>query len=576
MAAAALACPATNAIKTPTLYPGASFHAFSANGRYVVSSVNGAVTIYDLQEGTQKEFYDENMEHEYSLGHGNSMNADGSILLGSTKSDSDAAYYNGTEWVQLDVPNEAMTNLSNSVTPDGKRICGSVGAHETTILEDALMQVPAYWDRKEDGTFGECHILPHPTTDFFGRTPQYVTALGLSDDGKIIVGQVVDCAGAMAVPIVYTQADNGEWSYTMPTKHLFNPDNITPVENPGESPECPEEKNYMTAEEIAAYEAALDAYYAQENPWEGDLPYPEYSTYMTEEEKAAFNAAYQQWETEQAAWSEKYAAFDTYYYSVIESSPLFVFNNCFISGDGKTLATTIELTVPSDDPMAWPPFKTVYYTASIDVATGNLVKYDNGKSISPTGFLADGTILAGSQIGSFPMEGFLLRDGEITSILDYLNGISPEYGAWIKQNMTHEVLTGYEYDETNEEFIEVYEELTYTGLPIATPDMSKLAFWNDCPWDFMGFAEGVVIDLTSEAGISDVAADKGQKTVVDADGNLVVASDVTSVAVYNLAGSLVATASNPSGKVALDLNSGVYVVKVVHANSGDEVLKITK
>lgn len=576
IAAAACGATASGTIKAPTVYPNASFQDISANGRYAVSELDGVITIYDLQEGTQKVFSDETYENYYGLGHGKSITADGSILIGSTKADSDAAYYNGTEWVQLNVPNATRTNLANAITPDGKRICGSIGVHEMTISEDALMQAPAYWDRKEDGTYGECQRLPYPETDFLGSTPQYVTAVNLSDDGKIIVGQVVDCRGGMTVPIVYTQADNGEWSYSFPTRHLFNPDNIAPVENPGEAPECPSEKSFMTEEEIAAYDAAMEAYYAQEKPWEGDLPYPEYSTYMTEEEKAEFNAAYAAWETAQAEWQEKFFAFDDYYYSILETSPSFVFNNAFLSADGKMIASSIQIDKPNDDPLSWSPFITVYTPTTVDVATGEFVKYDNGKSLLVTGIAADGTVLAGSELYSMPMVGYLLRDGEITTLLDYLNTVSPEYGEWFKDNMTHELLTGYELNEETEEYVEIYEELTYTGNPVATPDLSVIAIWNDCPWDETAFAMGIVLDLTTSAGVTDVAVDDTKKTTVDADGNLSVADDVTAVAVYNLAGSLVATAQNPAGTVTLDLNSGLYVAKVDHANGATEVLKVTK
>lgn len=572
LAAAAAATPAFGAIKAPVIYDNASFNCISANGQYAVSEIYGTLVVYNLKDNSETA-YEADDTHYYGVGHGRCMTADGNIIIGNTTEACDAAYCEAGEWKQLNVPDPEKTNLSNAVTPDGKRICGTIGNHQMTISEDVLMEAPVYWDRQEDGTYGEYHLLPYPEKDFFGETPQYVTAINLSDDGKVIVGLVTDCSGAMLYPIVYTQADNGEWSYSLPTKDLFNPDNLPAAVKPGDGPMRPSEEQFMTEEELAAYNTALQAYY--DSGYNQEL-YPKYENYMTEEEKAAFDEAYAAWETEQAAWQEQSDAWYEYFDQVLASSPSFVFNNIMVSPDGKTIASTLIETKETDDPLVWPPFFEVYIPATIDIATGALTKHESEKSIAVSCMAADGTIMAATEQGSIPSEGFIIKDGTITPLTDYLNAISPEYGVWLKENMTHEVMTDYVYDEDLEDYVEVYEEVTFTGIPVATPDMKVLAFWNDCPWDMMGFAQSVVIDLTEEAGISAVEADKAAKVAIDADGNLTVGANVVSVTVYDLAGATVASVENPAGIVALGLNSGVYVVKATLSDGTAEVAKVAK
>lgn len=574
LAAAAAATPAFGAIKAPVIYDNASFYCISANGQYAVSEIYGTLVVYNLKDNSEKA-YEADDTHYYGVGHGRCMTADGNIIIGNTTEGCDAAYCEAGEWKQLNVPDPEKTNLSNAVTPDGKRICGTIGNHQMTISEDVLMEAPVYWDRQEDGTYGECHLLPYPEKDLFGETPQYVTAINLSDDGKVIVGLVTDCSGAMLYPIVYTQADNGEWSYSLPTKDLFNPDNLPAAKKPGDGPMRPSEEQFMTEEEIAAYQEALQAY--RESGYDQEL-YPKYADYMTDEEKAAFDEAYAAYETEQDAWQEQSDAWYAYFEQVLATSPSFVFNNIMVSPDGKTIASTLE--VRKDDPLSYMP-ETFYIPATIDIATGKLTKYESEKSMIVSSIAADGTVLAADPRDPFNSlvyvkEGYVIRGGQITKLSDYLTSLSPEYGVWLKENMTHEVMTDYVYDEDLEDYVEVYEEVTFTGIPVATPDMKVLAFWNDCPWDIMGFAQGVVIDLTEEAGISAVEADSDTNIALDADGNLAVGADVVSVAVYDLAGAMVASAENPAGTVAIGLNSGVYVVKAVRADGSTTVAKVAK
>ncbi|MGM9859621.1 MAG: hypothetical protein ACI31C_02575, partial [Muribaculaceae bacterium] len=207
----------------PLAMPGYSWQGISPDGKYVVSELNGTLSIINLE--TYEEFlYEEDWSTgaSYSGGLGNYLSATG-IILGSTTSDGNACYWKDGEWFELYSEGTTDCNLANGITPDGSRICGSVSQAPFSVDAKVIMQVPCYWDATEDG-YGEYHVLPHPETDFSGRIPQYITALYISEDGKTIAGQVRDYTGFCVYPILYTQNADGEWSYSLPNIETFCPE----------------------------------------------------------------------------------------------------------------------------------------------------------------------------------------------------------------------------------------------------------------------------------------------------------------------------------------------------------------
>lgn len=563
---------------TPTIYPECSFQRISADGRFIVSEVYGTVKIFDLVDGSSQNFYmdEENWVYNYALGLGNCITADGSIILGSTKkNDCDAAYLENGVWKQLNVPSEENTNLSNGITPDGKRICGSVGLAAFGV-EDALMQAPCYWDRQADGTYSECHMLPYPTKDLFGEKPQYVTALAISEDGKTIAGQMVFSSGMMTIPVLYQEDAEGNWSYTLPTKDLFNPEHLEVVENPGGGPESPNYESYMTEADMAAYNDALNKYYEEVNAWyeagdyEAPYPeYPEYTSFMSEEQKAAYDAAVEAYDALYNEWQAKFDAFQEYQYSVEAASPNFLFNNVLLSTDGKYIVGTLETEDPNPDPMSWFPSK-YYIPCTVEIATNELKTFEVGSTCSVSAVANDGVIFGYNGQNKIPMIGYIIKDGEVKTIEEYISTAKPEYGQWIKENMTHEVVVGY-----TEDWEEIIEEVTFTGMPIATPDMKVIAFWNNTPWDYESNAEGVVFNMDNSSSVITIS-DNNANLKVGANATVIVPEGFVSLEVYNVAGVCVKTVSNPAGSVELDVANGLYIAKGIRNDGSASVVKLSK
>ncbi len=554
--------------KTPTLYPDASFQRISNDGRYIVSDVMGTVKIFDLVSGSVEEFYEDYENgNSYSIGLGNCFTADGSILLGnSLAAETDASYLKDGKWHSLAVPDENMSNYANGITPDGSRICGSVGAHEISLEDATTMLLPAYWDRNADGSYGEYHMLPHPTKDLFGEVPQYITAIAISIDGKTIVGQMTFSSGMMVIPVVYTQNNEGEWSYSLPTKDLFNPDELEPVENPGDGPEWPNYESYMTEDEMNAYNNALAEWY---QTWEGD--YPSFEDFMSEEEKEAYQTAMDNFNTLNQAWEEKFYAFLDYQQAVIEASPNFLFNNVLLSVDNKQIVGTLESEDPNADPFGWGRPARLYTPCTVDLATSELNKFDIGTSALASGVAENGVIFAHNGQNSVPMIGYIIQDGNSQTIDSYISSKNASYGEWIKKNMTHEVIVDYDWE--NDE--DIVEEFTFTGMPIATPDLGVIAVWNNCPWDGTLYAEGAIFDMTVTSGIAVIGGEQKDLTI-DENGALNIPAGFVSVNVYNLAGACVKTIDVTAGSVDLNLGNGVYIVKGARNDGSSSVIKMTK
>lgn len=568
---AVAACAGSALAAEPTTFKGASVQQISADGHYAISEVYGTIVIYDLKTGEIVKAYepDEDYIYSYSLGLGNCVTADGSIILGSTKESSNACYLQNGEWHDLNVPTgpdgEEFINLSNGITPDGSRICGGIGQVQKITLDDAIMMIPGYWDRNADGTYGEYKLLPYPDTDLFGMIPQYITAVAISSDGKTIVGQVRDWRGMYHYPIVYTEDAQGKWSYSLPTKALFNPDGIELAPYPGESPEYPVSVSYMTEAEQTEYDAALDAYY------NGELDeYPDPKDFMSEESLAKYNAASEEYN----AWLAKFEAFDETYAEVVATSPNFIFNNVFISTDGKKVVGTLTRDEESDTPSPWgwgPSYVTINTPCSVEIATGKMTTVDTEISCMVSGVADNDIILAGNERGSIPMTGYVIKDGEMQTIDAYIASKSATYGEWIKTNMTHEAITGWDDD-----YNEIIEEVVYTGVPVANPDMSFIAIWNDCGWDYDSeyFSETTVFDMSATGGINSIIVSDSNLSV-DENGNLNVPDGFVSVQIYNVNGACVKSVETV-GTVDMNLASGVYIAKGTRNNGSVSIIKIAK
>ena len=509
----------------PKVLENSIAYSMSDNAQYIVSFGFSGIRIFDMVSGQSFDYCDESKGSIYTPGISHCVSNNGVVL--GYEDDQEVQYWKDGVWTPLPVPAYATkTNLANAITSDGRRICGSIGVAEISLTEeDRLMQAPCVWDWDDvSGEYGDPVMLPHPATDYSGRTPQLVTAIDISEDGKTIVGQVVTAIGTVRYPIIYTQNEKGVWSYDLPDAKYLYPEGVTIPEYPGEFDyPFPTEESFMTRAEIDAY---MEAY----NAWINSgytLPYPDHKEYMTEEEIAAYEKALEDYQAVYEPWSKKFEDYMDYFYGIAATIPDYQFNSIRISPDGKNYANTV--TVTSDDPFAWPSQGSNYIWV-FDIESGAVTKYEQEDDFVLSTMLNGGVALAHTQMGVAP-QSHVLTGGKCIGMYDWMAAQNAAYAAWIKDNLTYE-LESYVFNDEGDIEI-VYSEVTLTGRAYATPDMSTVVIGVENVWDGEDDGVSVVFDMNVGSGVGSVAPADGCDTVYDLNGRKLKNADAPGIYIIN-------------------------------------------
>lgn len=542
----------------------------SPDGKMAVSALEGRMVIFNL--ATEEEFVyepDEIAGAFYDGGLGNSVSATG-VVLGSTKNNLDAAYWQDGAWHSLNVPRPEMSNMTNGITPDGKVICGSVGMASVS-LDEALepMLVPAIWTLKEDGTYSDAVLLPRPEKDFTGRVPQCITAVSISDDGKTIAGQMVDYSGFLTVPLVYKMNEEGEWSCAIVHSELINPENLTLPEDPGESPVMPEMKDFMSQEEIDEYEADYLAW-EEECMATGNWDYencPDMSSYISAENKAAYDAAYAEWAVLQDEWYAKFEAFNEVFRQICDKALRIQFNNIILSTDGKRLLSSWQR--PDDDPMAWMP-KDLSCPIMYNLEDDTFKKYELDADVVATAMGADYTILATEYATIRTAVACAPGSDEFIPLEEYIRPRNHALAEWMDENMKHDI--PYWNVETEQEG--VLEGMMCTGVPRCNPSMTMLVTTVEDLWEYAASCYSYILPMSDGAGLKDIAGDRDQIAVRISKGGLVnLQGDVDRLVITDLNGRVMFDLVPSSDTISTGLPAGIYIVKAIAADGTSTVVK---
>lgn len=560
-----LAVQGMMATESPYSLPGYFISDISRNGQYVVSDDGQVLVIRDITNGDEWVFAMDETGHSYSAGNGNAI-SDNGIVVGSQTSNLDGSYFKDGEWHEIfSCSGFSMTTLTG-ITPDGSRICGAVGTSDMEGgMNNEIMLVPAIINAEGD-EFGDVVLLPHPDTDFLGQAPQYITALSISDDGHTIVGQIMSNSGMVCYPIVYREDENGKWSYTLPTASLLNPNGIELPAEPGDAPEAPDVKDYMTEEAKAAYEQAMEEWIAGGyNPDD----YPEASEYMDMDQIEAYNAAVEEYNAEVEAWNVLCDAYYEAFSQIVDESTSFTFNNFAISPDGTKAVSTVESEVSFFS-------QGTTYPMVFDLLDESYKEYPNDNvQLSASSITNGGYVLANMSLrGDEPCCSYILVPGnsELTSLYDYFLENAPETAAWMDENMRHD-LQGFNM-ETGE--IETYPNQLVTGVAYGSADFSTivsgaLASWEDAEYYVYSYvypslASGIALPGKDLAKDINVAAQRG--------GRMMISGEVTALEVFDLKGQLVYSVSAPAAVLDTRLSGGVYIARTTAADGSVKTFKL--
>lgn len=624
---AASVAKADEAVIAPKVYGNYTIEDLSSNGEWAVSfdPFSYVLTVLNLKTGETWEYADETGSQIYMGGQCHYI-SDNGIVVGNYN-DALGVYWENGQWNILNSKDTDYAVYANSVSLDGSVIGGMVSRFAMS-LDDAseVMTVPVVWYRDADGTYGDYVELPYPHADFTGRVPQYVLLDAVSADGKIAAGCVTDYSGMREMPISFVQKDNGEWEYALVHPELLNPDNIEFPKYPGEQPLPPDPKDWMSDANIDAYDEALAAYQNRPYPQQQDYmtdeelaayqeayetymadpynnPYPFMSDFMTEEEVAAFNnavseyyavpapdpteymtanqktmyeMALQRYAFEGERWNNEFYAFMEAWDEIMNNPeiPAFSKNSAIISPNGKYLGMTGMVYV--EDPNSWFGFTESAVPYIFDLESGEYYIMDKGfDNVGAIQVSDNGWVLGATPFGDYTRKAVLAKGLEagFVQLIDYVADQDADLYAWMKENMTHNIedVDYVEDPETGEinPVVTVREEVS-EGTTKASADFSVFAGWVVNNWDYMdeNMMYSYVYSISGGLNGVNTVANKTSDFSINAlrGGILSINGAVANVTVYDVTGRRVFTTDAPAGQIATGLSNGTYVVTAKAAN----------
>lgn len=561
---------AANAIDlVPDMIEGDELKSISANGVWVAGAIGeGSVVIRNLETDKYWPYFGTGI-WSYFIGHGTAVSNIG-VVVGATQTDN-ACYWENGVWIDLPNPSPGFISNAVSITPDGSVICGGIGNAPLGVDANACYLYPVVWYRQEGSArYGEPVFLPHPDYDLTGRVPQYITAITISEDGKTVGGQLRDYTGFMHEPIIYKCDDNGEWSYTLPSREILNPKNIKFPEWPGELDDVfmPSQEQFMTEEQLAAFTLAF-------SQWAyGDMEdMPAYEDFMTPEQIEAYNEAYREYIEIALPWSQKFDAFMDAYITYATSGTSFLFNNARLSPDGKYYVSTGEIY----DTSLLGNSRTRLRPVVIDTSTGDYRVMETNRSVYVKSVSSNYDVLgyvSASGVDTGTHKAYIFPEMEDGGMYleNYIKEKNPDLYQWMEDYLYFDVITGLGtttlYDT---------QRMMCTGIPAATPDMSVILTYNTT-WSWYNY-DGIdslvslilPMNWTAESGVESVALD-GEYSIGFVNGAVCLTGEFSRVDIYDVAGNHLFERENTTGTLDSGLASGIYIVKGV-TDKGDVLTK---
>ncbi|RGN45395.1 T9SS type A sorting domain-containing protein [Bacteroides sp. OM05-12] len=559
--------------QTMKKYEGLLFDKMSPNGQWTTQAMQGSVVIFNRADSVFY-VYGEEEGSAYSIGQGNAINNDGIIVGGI--SDSQPAYWQDGEWNLLPLA-EADTivyNSADAITPDGRRIAGSLACSRWGLDNNNQMLAPVVWTKGEDGKYGLYQRLPQPTKDFSGRAPQYITARSISADGKTIFGQIVDYTGMYPCLIVYKEDAEGKWSYQTLGQELLYKEGTEFPAWPNYEPKQPKIQNYMSEEELteyndamALYEDSVDLYY--QGLIDKYPSYPLYDDYLKNEtKKEEYTQASDKYKKEYKAYQDSTNVFYDVFYEAC-TNKAFGSNEVVTSENGRYYVSSLSCPDPNGDPLALEPeIITVPVCFDLQAEKPTMIQLD-GNDIITCSVLNDGTVFMASPSMEYTRNAYVIPTGskKAMSFFDWMKAKNlPAYN-WMTENLSFDY-TGVKYDEDGNEILVNVPDSLIAGTISVNPEGTVFSafLWDAWSLEDKGQYISYFIDLNPASG---VAAPKAEATEVKVYPNpttdiLYIDGDICKINIFDLSGRVVYESSSVSSSIPMAsiAGRGTYLVKL--------------
>ncbi|MCM1320136.1 MAG: T9SS type A sorting domain-containing protein [Muribaculaceae bacterium] len=559
--AAAFALPTA-----PKAYANQYVTCISPDGHYMASEMYGTVVITDLETGTAYTYESNGELIEYSTGDGNCWSSNG-ILVGTINTNGSATYWQNGEWHQLPNP-QSRSIYTKAVNNDGTVIIGVGSVVAADKAPNELYNVPMIWTLGSDNTWTP-EVLPYPTEDFSGRTPQGMTLVSISADGTKISAQLIDYSGYFITPYMYTKGDDGKWSYAtwggkiIDTEGIIFPDfdEDNPPVDPASHPQDFMSDSELRTDYLMAYE-----------DWESDpqtFDYPEPEDYMTAADREKYAEAVEKFSDEAAKWNAEMELFFTQFNKLFDTSLQVTFNNSYITPDGTYVVTTAKRTEVMDpsDPTSDVTFKEPILMKANTYEKCAMTGVD---ALFASAIAADGTIIAYSDETN--RHAYIKPYGkEWQSLYSFLQDNTDDATrTWMLDNICHTFDSTDIYGETVS-----YVDEPLLGVTTCTPDLSIIASNALNTWDMADGTEYysyMIPTPKATLGVKAIAKADNNLGVKASKGGVLEVTDPAHIEVYDLQGRLVFKANAPAGQLNTGLTNGIYTVKAT-ANGASAVLK---
>lgn len=530
------------------IVPDSYAHKISSDGRYISGETSdGSAFVLDNKTGNQ---------YYYQNGHagmGNSIALNGWVV-GSLEDSYPAVIMTDGEIKPVETLKKFSESYIFGITNDASRMCGIVINPkinpEDNILDPGFekqMYVPYFCNISSEGEIGEPQFLPFPEKDFFGTIPQYCSAVWISENGKTILGQVIESSGWFTYPIIYQQNNDGNWEYSLPSEKLFNVNGLPLPAYPFSTMTPPDVFDYISdPEKKIAFEEQLIKW--DQSMWsEEEDPYRHLEFFMSPEEIGAYNEAVEEYSRYVIENEEKLSEYYMERERIIKDSAFFRQGSMTMNLDGTLIATprTFSYTVSgSNFPVIFSQAYVFNLTDGTYKAFGNEFGNVNTNQLLPDGtMVVSNPVASGSSADATPVHTSLWLPGadDYITLDEYLSHSNPWAVDWINEYLTHEVPIG--YDEKGEL---IYRELAITGLASFSDDLSVVAGGVDS-WSW-NLENGMVFTYI----LSDLKNDSGVEEIYDPNAT------EKDYKVYNLTGSLIMEATQTSD--LNNLKAGIYII----------------
>lgn len=544
-------------------------YSISQDGRYACSANEGTVVLWN----TEKDNNFTILDNEYYYCDGVSNNGIMAGSVGTTGSELPALISaDGVTYLPMPEDREWSYGSARGISSDGKFVCGLLSDASVNIMDNATGIIPVVWEI--DGDNITCTILPYPEKDFTGRAPQGHHPLFVSEDKNCVIGRQIDYSGMAGLITVWKRTAQGEpWTCTVLGEDVVYKDGPDFPEYP-ESPKEVNYKDYMTEDEIAAYEQAFNDWC--NNGYVGESPKRE--NFITDNtRKEQYLAAVEAYNTAMEEFNKKYQEFfDVYQQRVTDYS--FDTYSLSASFNGRYAGCTMYLMDFSDI------FPTqISYPCYFDLGDNNKFVSLESDKYANTGLSAritDNGDLVISKPAMASMydarNSYVIPAGEedYINVYDFLS--RKNNGNVNRQTFVDAGLefSWQGYDMETYQPIEITDSVLVGATFISADGTNAVGFTsNPTNFQLMSWA----LNSYTSTGINTAKVNKAEAVLrsnIIENGVIEFVADVENAALFDLSGAALYSGKPQGSSIAAPAQEGIYILKAKLKNGAVRTDKI--